>query len=200
MEFTVEQLFGSKVRLRLLRLFLENPEGKFYIREITRLIKAHIHSVRREISNLRRLGLIAAKEDDGSEAQTNRRYFEVNQKFLLFTELRNLILKSQVVLQADFARALQTKGEIAYLAFTGSFVSNSESPTDLFIVGKLARDECRKMVKFMEDELGRAINYTLMTPHEYEQRKKLTDRFIYQILENNKIVLIDHLNNSRVIV
>lgn len=193
MQFSTEQLFGSKVRVRLLRLFLEHPGEKFYIREITRLIKSHINAVRRELQNLEKIGVIKSYNDETS-ARNNRRYVEVDQNFILFNELRSFILKSQILLQSDFAKELQARGDIDYLSFTGSFVGAKDCPTDLVVIGRLKRDYCAKLVKSFEEELGRPLNYTLMTLDEYEQRKKMTDRFIYQILENNKIVLIDKLN------
>ncbi len=192
---SLEQLFGSKVRVRLLRLFLENPSDRFYVREITRRIGAHIHSVRREISNLQRLGLVAAREDDRAATHTNRRYYEVRPDFLLFEELRSFILKSHALLQSDFARALQEKGDIRYLAFTGSFVGDKEAPTDMLIVGRVNKEDCRRWVRLLEQELGRLINYTLMVPDEYEHRKRMTDRFIYRIFESPKIILVDALQN-----
>lgn len=191
LQFTLEQLFGSKVRVRILRLFLEHPTEKFYVREITRLIKAHIHSVRRELDNLVKLGLIVLRTDEKAGVQTNRRYFEVSQNFVLFSELRDLILRGHILLQMDFTRALKKLGDIYYLAFTGSFAGLRDCPTDLLIVGRLAKDKCAKLVKALEEELQRPINYTLMTPQEFDQRKKATDRFIYKILESPKTVLID---------
>ena len=54
----IEQLFGSKTRTKLLRLFFMRKEAKFYVREITRLIDERINSVRRELENLKKFGLI----------------------------------------------------------------------------------------------------------------------------------------------
>ena len=57
-DFKIEQLFGSKTRARLLSLFLENSERCFYVRELTRRIDAQLNSVRRELQNLVRLGIV----------------------------------------------------------------------------------------------------------------------------------------------
>lgn len=40
----IEQLFGSKTRVKLLHLFYENPNRSFYVREITRKIDEQINS------------------------------------------------------------------------------------------------------------------------------------------------------------
>src|SRR6266550_1838167 len=71
----VEQLFGSKTRVKLLQLFFTNPNRSFYVREITRKIDEQINSVRRELANLLSIGIIH------SDANNNRLYYEVNQNY-----------------------------------------------------------------------------------------------------------------------
>src|ERR1700742_3076811 len=71
----IEQLFGSKTRVKLLQLFYSNPNRAFYVREITCKIDEQINSVRRELSNLLSIGIIA------SDASHNRLYYEVNQDY-----------------------------------------------------------------------------------------------------------------------
>src|SRR5438132_5848571 len=71
----IEQLFGSKTRVKLLQLFYSNPNRSYYVREITRKIDEQINSVRRELANLLSIGIIT------SEANNNRLYYEVNQDY-----------------------------------------------------------------------------------------------------------------------
>src|SRR5215468_6258426 len=71
----IEQLFGSKTRVKLLQLFYSNPNRSFYVREITRKIDEQINSVRRELANLLSIGIIS------SDTNNNRLYYEVNQKY-----------------------------------------------------------------------------------------------------------------------
>src|ERR1044071_992492 len=75
-ESMVEQLFGSKTRVKLLQLFYTNPNRSFYVREITRKIDEQINSVRRELANLLSIGIISSEDDNG-----NRLYYEVNQDY-----------------------------------------------------------------------------------------------------------------------
>src|SRR5438105_15536152 len=77
----IEQLFGSKTRVKLLQLFYMNPNRSFYVREITRKIDEQINSVRRELANLLSIGIIS------SDSNNNRLYYEVNQKYEYFKPL-----------------------------------------------------------------------------------------------------------------
>src|SRR3982750_1856688 len=78
----IEQLFGSKTRVKLLQLFYSNPNRSFYVREITRKIDEQINSVRRELSNLLNIGIIT------SDNTNNKLYYEVNQKFEYFEQMQ----------------------------------------------------------------------------------------------------------------
>src|SRR6185312_3872575 len=80
----IEQLFGSKTRVKLLQLFYSNPNRSFFVREITRKIDEQINSVRRELSNLLSVGIIT------SETTNNKLYYEVNQKFEYYDPLREI--------------------------------------------------------------------------------------------------------------
>src|SRR3954453_10637165 len=77
----IEQLFGSKTRVKLLQLFYSNPNRSFYVREITRKIDEQINSVRRELANLLSLGIIK------SDQNNNRLYYEVSQDYEFYTPL-----------------------------------------------------------------------------------------------------------------
>lgn len=183
----IEHLFGSRTRVKLLRLFLTNPEKSYYVREITRLIDERINSVRRELSNLEKIGLIIP------QGVRQKKYFQANRDCLLFPELKALILKAQVTLEQKFATDLGDIGTVKYMILTGKFTGVKEAPTDLLIVGKINRTKLKALVRRFEKEFNKEINYTVMTTKEYLYRRDLTDRFLYDILENKKIVMIDKL-------
>src|ERR1700729_3861604 len=90
----IEQLFGSKTRVKLLQLFYSNPNRSFFVREITRKIDEQINSVRRELSNLLSIGIIT------SDNTNNKLYYEVNQRYKYYKPLQEIFgggLKKQPV-------------------------------------------------------------------------------------------------------
>ncbi len=54
-------LLGSKARVKILKLFLLNTEEKYYIRQIARDLELQVNSVRRELENLEKFGLLLAE-------------------------------------------------------------------------------------------------------------------------------------------
>jgi predicted transcriptional regulator len=190
----LEQLFGSHTRMKLLQLFLSNPEEKYFVRELTRILDSQINAVRRELENLSEFGIIVLVEEEG--VAENRKFYQINSKFVLFPELKSIFQKSQFLLEKKFANALKKTGKIYYLALTGSFVGDKDIPTDLLIVGNLSKNKFQKVLKSFERDLHREINYTFLEKDEFNYRRSVADRFIYSLLDADKIVMIDEIFNN----
>lgn len=198
-DFKLEQLFGSKTRARLLGLFLQYSEKPFYVRELTRIIDAQLNSVRRELKNLMELGLIVEKQSDSLAAGKSnsladkKKFYIVNDKFVLFEDLKSLFKKVQILVKNSLVQEIDEKGDIYYFVFTGRFVDNKETQTDLLIIGDINQKILQKVVSEFESELGHEINYTLMPKDEFLYRQQVTDRFLMSIINGEKIVTIDRL-------
>lgn len=192
--FRLEQLFGSKTRARLLGLFLQNPGKAFFVRELTRKIDAQLNSVRRELQNLVEIGFVieeAQPKTNSKALADKKRFYRVNKDFILYNDLRSLFSKVQLLLKKNLVQEIQGKGNIDYLAFTGRFVGSTSVPTDILIVGSIDQKNLQKVISAFEGELGHEINYTLMTREEFTYRKQITDRFLFSILESDKVVMVD---------
>lgn len=191
----VEQLFGSKTRVKLLSLFYNNPGRPFYVREITRKIDEQINSVRRELANLLNIGIIS------SESANNRLYYEMNPKFEYTEQLRSIFttlpMKSaepamQETREEDqIIKKLRTTGSISFAFLTGTFARETKTNIDIFIVGDVNKARLAKVVSGLEEEMGRELNYSALTNEEYQYRLGLNDRFLTNVLEAKKIVIID---------
>jgi len=189
--FGIEQLFGSKTRSRLLHLFLKDSDGKYYVRELTRVIDAQLNSVRRELNNLVELGIVEIVEGalDENGKPDRKKYYTANEHFALFEELKVLFSKANVLIQQDMVKSVIDGEPVRLLILSGSFVGVSESETDMLIVGDPDPVALQKKIAEFELSLGREVNYTVMTYEEYSYRKDISDRFLASILEGDNIVL-----------
>ena len=204
----LEQLFGSKTRVRLLRLFLNTSTNVFFVRELTRKIGAQINAVRNELENLVSMGIIevvpeadgaAAAAEGGKRAGQNsqkRKYYRFNTASLVYPELRAMFLKARVLLEKDFVRKMSLTGSVQLMLLCGYFVGEEVSATDVFLVGRVNREKVAAIIKNFEREVGRELNYTIMTPQEYKYRRDVTDVFLYKILDAKKIVVMDTLTEK----
>jgi hypothetical protein len=197
-EFKLEHLFGSKTRARLLGLFLMNPGTAFFVRELTRKIDAQLNSVRRELKNLIELGLVLEVEGEAGEKRGHtladkKKFYTGNVEFVLFDDLRAMFKKVQIFVKNNLVQDLEKRGTIDFLAFTGRFVDRTNMPTDIIVVGSIDPADLQKAIAQFEGELGHEINYTLLTKEEFLYRRQVTDRFLMNILDGEKIVTINHV-------
>ena len=169
----LEQLFGSRTRTKLMYLFLENPENIFFVREITRAIGERINSVRRELDNLERFGLIKSKTDN------QKRYYGADKNFVLFNELKTLIDKSKLLAERLVLNKVKKLDGVRYLLLTGKLVDAPDAPTDLLLVGQISQEALAKFIRELEKIYRLPIRYTHLTTKEFNVRRELTDKFLY---------------------
>jgi len=198
----IEQLFGSKTRVKLLQLFYSNPNRSFYVREITRKIDEQINSVRRELANLLSIGIISS--DDAS----NRLYYEVNQVYEFYEPLKTIFgngpsAPKDVTEQDQPAAAtvvtttkaerdkFKALGNVELALYTGQFTRDETSGIDALIVGDINQHALAKFMAELETQEGKEIRYTVMPAHEFVYRRQINDRFISTVLSAKKQVLID---------
>lgn len=197
----VEQLFGSKTRVKLLQLFYGNPNRSFYVREITRKIDEQINSVRRELSNLLSIGIIS------SETTNNKLYYEVNQKYEFYKPLAQMF--GGVAISAGSVGStdddstepipvdLKALGHVELALFTGQFTRDERSGIDFLIVGDINQTQLGKFVADLEAKEGKEVRYASMSPKEYRYREQINDRFLAKVIESKKQILFDkNLLNS----
>lgn len=195
----IEQLFGSKTRVKLLQLFYGNPNRSFYVREITRKIDEQINSVRRELANLLSVGIII------SDTTNNRLYYEVNQNYEFYeplltvfgqsaqkTDKKGVTKKPKPI--SEEQGQLQSLGNIELALYTGQFTRDESSGIDLMIVGDVNQNALQKFVTMLEKKEGKEIRYTLMPLSEFQYRKQIKDRFINTVLDSKKQLLVDKTN------
>ncbi|MEI6596997.1 MAG: hypothetical protein WCL13_02175 [bacterium] len=207
----LEKLFGSNSRVKILKLFLLNPADKFYIRQLSRDLKLQLNSVRRELENLEKFGILtsdmkneeeingekeAARASSSPAGGQEKKYFRANPNFVLFDEIKALIVKAQILYEKDFVKKLNSIGKVKLLVLTGIFVNNPSTLIDILIVGKINKPKLIKLIRELEDELGKEINFTVFDSQEFKYRRDITDIFLYGILDGRKLVVIDEVGLS----
>ncbi|MBR2741371.1 transcriptional regulator [Candidatus Saccharibacteria bacterium] len=185
-----EKLFGSKTRAKLLKLFFENPEKSFYVREMTRVIDEQINSVRRELLNLESIGVIK------NETFDNKVYYSANSKHPFYRPLIDIFgkridsLRDQDIKETtweEYSRPVKN-----YLK--GLIVTNrlpGQDGIDLLIIGNDKTKKLTRWAEVIEKKQGKPINYVILSPDDFTYRKSVHDRFISDVLEMEITEIID---------
>ena len=179
-------LLISKVRVKILELFLGNPGEMYHVREIVRRVDEEINAVRRELARLSKTGLLV------SEWRANRRFYSTKKDYIFYSELLSMINKS-VGLGGGILRNRGKIGKIKYAMLSGSFVrgkSYTQNDVDLFVVGNIILPELGSIVREEEARRNREINFTPMAEEEFNFRKSRRDPFVMNILSKPRVMLI----------
>ena len=200
-EIMLEHFFGSKTRLKLLKIFFRSPEQAFYVRELARLAETQLHAIRREISNLERMSLIVQipiQEAKNGETGTERsKYYQLHTASFLHAELKALLLKAELMEEKELIEEIKQKGgELKLFILTGLFTEEKEVSTDILLVGKLKPLTIAKLVKRYEAELGKTIRYALMDEKEFKDRREIGDKFLYSVFEAKHILIVNEYQLS----
>ena len=175
----LKRLFTSKARAKLLTVFLLNPDEEFFIRQLTRELDEQINSIRRELDNLKKLGLLKSK------SKNRKKYYYVNKNFILYNELRSMIVKA-VNTKENVIKRVAKLGEIDFLLLSGIFIEK-DSPVDMLIVGDIERDKLQQLLDALESK--RAIKYSILTKEDFIYRVKCNDKFTKDLIEDTDNII-----------
>ncbi len=181
----LEYLFGTKSQILILKLFFLNPNKEFYLNDIARRTGLSASYVAKELKKVERIRMVSRRE------QGNLVLFSVDRKCTIYDELKRIFLKYEL-LDEIIARELP-KEEIKYAFIYGSFAQGKEtesSDIDLFIVGKIKEKIVLDVIRKIEGETGREVNYILWTEQELKKKVREGVPLLRNIVDNPIIMIV----------
>lgn len=182
----LSDLFISKTRVKLLKIFFSNPKKIFYVRELVRLTEEQINAVRRELDRMNKKGIIR-KEERG-----NRLYYGLRKDYSFYNELLFLVGKT-TGLGSEIIKNQRKIGKIKFAMLSGRFLKDlprQQKEIDLLVVGQVILPQIASLVRAEEAIRKQEINYTVMTEEELDFRKRRRDPFILRVLSGSRAMLI----------
>lgn len=182
----LSDLIVSRVRVKLLEIFLGNPGKIYHVRELVRQTQEEINAVRRELAHMEKNGLVS------KEPRANRLYYMFRKDYPLYFDLMELVAKTSN-LGGNILKNKIKLGKIKYAMLSGSFIrqtTSNQNNVDLLIVGNVVLPELSNLVRLEEARREKEINYTVMTEEEFEFRKRRRDPFILEVLAGSRLLLI----------
>ena len=180
-------IITSRVRVKLIELFLSNVSELYHVRGITRETGEEINAVRRELVRLEKVGLIK------NENRGNRVYFWVRKDYPYFGDLLSIVAKS-TGLGKDILANKTKIGNLSFVMFSGKFVRRKkrrrDDEVDVLVVGNVVLPELAALIRKEESIRNTEINYTVMSRDEFVFRKKRRDPFLLGILSESRVMIV----------
>jgi predicted nucleotidyltransferase len=176
----------SKARQRLLVFYFTNPTARHHLRDLAERLDIDASNLSKELRRLEADGLFR------SDVSGRQKYFQLNRRYALFDEVRGIVTKTigAVPLIAQSFKKLEGIRE-AYLY--GSFARHQQdasSDIDVLVIGVPREEALAEAVRKLERHLGREINYTVLTPKEFESRRARKDPFLEDVWHNRRVEIL----------
>ena len=180
-------IITSKVRIKVLELFLSNLGEKYHVRGVVREVGEEINAVRRELEKMEKSGILK------KEPRANRLYYWLREDYPFFGDLLSLVSKT-TGLGAEIISNRNKVGKVSYVMFSGRFARGKnrkkDDGVDILVVGEVVLPELSSLIRKEESKRGKEINYTVMSKDELDFRKKRRDPFLLGILTASRVMII----------
>lgn len=185
MKDPLAKLFGSVGRVKVMRLFLANPESALSVAEVVRQTKMIKTTISKELKLLEQAEfLVKGKEG-----------YLLNPKFEYTTPLRNLLTQVASEQETDVAKRIRKTGRIKAIIVSGIFIQTPETRVDLVVVGDAIQGRSlESAIAATEAELGQELRYAVFGSNEFIYRRDMRDKLVCDILDGPHKKLIDRLN------
>ena len=176
----------SKSRQRLLVFYFTNPTARLHLRDLAKRLRIDPSNLSKELERMERDGLFR------SEISGRQKYFQLDRTYPLFREVRSIVAKTigAIPMMGESLRRIEGIEE-AWLY--GSFARNQQdaaSDIDVLVIGAPSGEVIAEGVRKLERELGREINYTVMTRKEFNARRARRDVFLENVWHNKRVSLV----------
>ena len=186
-------LFGQ-IRGGVLALLYGWADKAFYVRQIARHIDASAGAVRRELEKLAAVDLIVRT------SVGNMVFYQANQRHPIFSEMRALVSKTVGIFHT-LHLALESLSSRVGIAFVYGSIARqeerAESDIDLMIIGDIELDDVLVRLQKAETALGRALNPTVYSIHEFKRKLEEGNHFLNAVLDGKKVFLIGNEDELR---
>ena len=198
------KLFGSEARVKILRLFIFNPEAILDIDMVSEKSKVNKKIAKKECDIFEKIHLIKAvsffktvkrkKRGKTVEVKMRVRGYQINQSFSYLNALRQLLVSTKSLEGNEVLKMLGKAGRLKLVIVAGVFTQNPDSRLDILVVGdNLKKQILNNIIKSIEAELGRELMYAYFETPDFNYRLRMYDKLVKDVLDYPHQVLLDKI-------
>jgi len=177
---TLSKLFGSENKVKMMRLFLFNPEKVFGTVEVAERINAEPSKLRKELLNLEKMGLVKRRAGKVRGGQG----FVLDSQFVYMQQLANFLINIEPLHPKEIVKKITKLGSIKLIIIAGVFIQEPESRLDIMIVGdNIKKALLENTIKILESEIGKELKYTYFTTDDFKYRLSMCDKLTRDMLD-----------------
>ncbi|MCR4306348.1 MAG: hypothetical protein NUV42_00085 [Candidatus Yonathbacteria bacterium] len=197
------KLFSSMALVKIMRLFLLNPDQAFENNDISARSKVPTSALRAEMAILTGVSFVKKKTffkeipaKSPHKKPTKKRVsgWCLNPDFPYLYPLRILLLNSELVNKKQAISKIQSAGKIKLVVLSGIFLGEDSRRIDILVVGdQINKKRLENALKTIESEVGKELQYAAMDTAEFHYRLGMYDKFVRDILDYPHEKLVDKI-------
>lgn len=193
---TLSKLFGGQARVRIMRLFLLNSSNNFEIEDVVSRSRVMKNNARKEINILSAMNFVKQKVITKEGYRGTKKkiiVWSLNIAFKYLESLRDILIEPSLLLKENLPERFKQIGKIKLMIVSGVFIGNSKSRADVLIVGdKLKKNVLQQVMKSLEAEIGKELDYVVFDTKEFKYRLDMYDKLVCDIIDLPHEKLIDN--------
>jgi hypothetical protein len=201
---TLSQLFGSALRVKMMRLFLFNIEGVFDADYIVGKTGSKPKEIEAEAMFMKKIGLVKQtklskmvtlkKGKKIIEKKVTVKAWALDTKFQFIEPLTEFLVKTHSIEYKSMIARLGRAGKIKAVLVSGVFIQNTEVRLDMLVVGDGVNSvSMEKAIRSIESDMGKDIRYTVLSTTDLSYRVSMNDKLIRDIFDFPHKILLDKI-------
>ena len=200
---SLSKLFGSIDRVRILRMFLFNPNSVYSVNDIAKRTDSLPRIVDKEVSLLQKSGLIRKKPflklaRNGNDKTRRGSGWVLDKNFAYLKPLESLLIQQSLIKDQEIIKRFANVAKLKLLAVAGIFIQDPESRVDILLVGDhFKKANLDRVIKSLEADIGKEVRYAAFETPEFKYRISMYDKLVRDIFDYphkkilNKIGLVN---------
>ena len=200
----LSKLFGSAALVKILRLFLFNPDEVFESKDVATRARVSTDNTRYELGLLSRMGFIKKKtcfkatlKKKGKETVMVKKKitgWALDHSFPYRDALEAFLLQATTLNGAEIGQRLNRVGKLKLVIISGVFIRDWDSRLDILIVGsKVNKKQLTATIQDMEAEIGKELRYAFFSQSDFKYRLSVYDKLIRDVLDYPHETIIDRI-------
>ncbi|KKQ83253.1 MAG: putative transcriptional regulator [Parcubacteria group bacterium GW2011_GWB1_38_8] len=181
---SVSYIFGGGAKIKIIRLFVFNPNVIFTTTQVASRAKEKQNIARREVRILARAGLIRRRSKG----------FILDASYSYLPAIENFLIDVTPITEKEIIRKISRAGNIKLILISGLFLHERDSRIDILVVGDhLSQAKLLSIISLIEAEVGKELRYAAFETTDFQYRLSLYDKLIRDILDYKHKKIINKL-------
>ena len=186
------KLFGGVARVKIMRLFLLNPDQGFEVSNVSERSRLSISIARQTVNQLASMNLVKKRSfiketTDGRTGKVKKKRvlgWFLNLEFPYIKEMKAILVEGDFFKHDELVKRFRPAGKVQLLVVSGVFMQQSGSRLDVLLVGdNISKKYIQKTISVLESELGTELSYAVFDSSDFKYRVSMYDKLLRDMFE-----------------